>query len=1437
MGEHRSPREKREAGRRSASGSSTLPGAAVASDEHGEELLSLVERSASAKASAEGACVPENEDVPSVSSHFLHGDDTRVVFLIVPGLQEVSTSHEAAELVVEALKGVRGVLRVRLDVQEKILKIELAVTEEEATGSVSAQEAELADVVQRATPERLVAYPVWQHRDRIVRLKVEGMRCMTNCGNRVIRALEAIPGVQHIHVDSKTRSAEVALAKGCTATEVDLIKAVRGASSRFVATIAKERKVRTSSVPGAILLNIEGMSCAKNCARRIQDALGASEGVIEATVDFSNKRATVLLEPDSTITAEDLIQVVREVAPKFDASHYEPFANDGDSRVVHLTVDGMSCAANCARKIQAALNGTEGVISAKVDFKSKRATVFLDPASRTSDKDLIDAVGSAGAKFSARVATPSTRTTVYLEVSGMSCAKNCARKVETALENAPAVKSAVVDFPSKLATVTLEPGVEVADDDLVSIVRSAGSKFDARVVAAPLSPLKAVGTTAASSTQASSTVVLAIEGMSCAKNCARKIQNALQSADGVVSATVNFNAKQAIIDVDSAKSVTGEDLVAVVENVGSKFHASVVTPSAHSRSEAVGPSAAIKPMPYNTAAAPKSSSSVPTPSGDVILNINPEQTSKRNIGEAQLLIGGMTCNSCANSVSTALNTTDGVVSATVSFATEKAVIRYDKDLVGIRSLVETVEDIGYDASYVSGKEAQRALDDQRAREISRYRESFFVAIVFTVPITIIMMILGNIDAVEAILMTDVIRGISWMTLLVAILSTPVQFYSARRFHIDAWKGLKNRILGMSFLVSMGSNASYFYGLFSVLRGYMLGDSSVASADMFMTAAMLVSFVLIGKYLEAVAKAKTSAALSKLMELQVKSATLLVFSADESKIREEKIVPIELVQRGDVLKVVRGSSVPADGVVVYGEGRVDESMLTGESKTIKKLVGDRVLGATVNTDGLFHMKVTGVDNDTALSQIIRLVEDAQTSKAPIQAYADYVASIFVPTVLVLSFITFSLWYILCITGVVPSSWIPSTDSLFVFAFNFGIATLVVACPCALGLATPTAVMVGTGVGAEHGVLIKGGEPLEAAHNIDTILFDKTGTLTAGQPTVTDVVVLNKKLTAEELITLAGSAELGSEHPLGRAIIDYAKFISPSLEQPTAFQGVSGRGISCTVSGRRVVIGNREWMLDNSHRRLDSIMLDQATITFQNAGKTPVYIGVDGELSAVFGIADAPRPESVRTIKKLKQMGLDVWMVTGDNTRTAMSIADQLGIKRTNVMAQVVPSEKASKVKQLQSSGRRVAMVGDGINDSPALAQADLGIAIGAGTEIAVETAGMVLMKSDLSDVITALDLSRTIFNRIRLNYVWALGYNCLLIPVAAGVLYPFGYSIPPMFAGAAMAISSVSVVTSSLLLRYYSPPQLPPDFGVSDSKSLLFKNPAETTPLLATSTLE
>ncbi|KAJ0408394.1 hypothetical protein P43SY_003120 [Pythium insidiosum] len=1241
----------------------------------------------------DGVCVSADEDVPSLTSSQRREQDEHAVFLIIPSLD----NPEVATRVTNALRDAPGVHDVQLDLLEKLARIELfsAVSESD--------EVELADVVRRV--ENLIAYPVWQHRDRVVKLTIDGMRCMTNCGTQVIRALERVPGVLHIHVDSKSKTAEVTLGKGCTATEVDLIKCIRAANPRFDAFIAKDTgaaRTHSNSIPGAVLLTIDAKSYDISSIRKIEAALRDTDGVIEATVEVASRRVTVLLEPECQLTEDDLIDIVQSAGTDCHAALYEPFS---DSRDVLLTVNGMSCAKNCARKVQQALSEASGVQRATVDFENRLAHVFLEPGSRLNESDLVDIIKSAGSKFSASVYQPPQEPrTITLQVEGMNCAKNCARKIQAALASTRGVLDAQVDFPTKIASVEVPANSRLTDEDLVQAVKQVAPKFSATVVRRPR------------------VVKLEVSGMSCAKNCATKVQKALAEVDGVQSAVVDFPSKLASVEMNGKSKLTDADLIAAVRSAGSKFDASIhsevrkTQPTAPEKNAIAGSTCPLQPSvePQSKATPLKTAGKH---ADDVVININGD--AKEDIGEATILVGGMTCNSCANSVEGALKLVPGVAFAVVNFATETATVRFHRDVVGVRTLIEAVETIGYDASYVSQQEAQKALDDQRSHEITRYRNDVFIAVLFTFPIMIIMMVFGNIEAIADGLMTTVFRGVTWMALVVFLLSTPVVIFCGRRFHIDAWKGFKNHVLGMSFLVSMGTNASYFYGIFTLIRSIALNDSRVSNPDMFMTAAMLVTFVVIGKFLEAVAKGKTSEALGKLLELQAKSANLLIFDRSGTKVVEEKVVAIELVQRGDILKVVRGSSIPADGIVVYGEGRVDESMLTGESKTIKKNVGDKVLGATVNVDGLFHMQVTGIGSESALNQIIRLVEDAQTSKAPIQAYADYIASIFVPTVILLSTLTF----VVC------------------------------------------------------------------------------------------------------------------EHPLGKAIIDYAKFISISLEQPTNFKGVSGRGISCEVDGKKIVIGNREWMVDNGLQRLDSITLQQATVTFQNAGKTPVYMGVGVRICAVFGVADAPRPESVRTIAKLQQMGLDVWMVTGDNRRTAISIADQLGISRRNVMAEVIPSDKASKVKQLQSSGRRVAMVGDGINDSPALAQADLGIAIGAGTEIAVETAGMVLMKSNLWDVISALDLSRTIFNRIRINYGWAMGYNCLLIPLAAGALYPFGFSIPPMFAGGAMALSSVSVVTSSLLLRYYSPPEMPDVYSANENKSVLFRKPSEATPLLASSSMD
>ncbi|RLO07560.1 hypothetical protein DYB28_000134 [Aphanomyces astaci] len=954
-------------------------------------------------------------------------------------------------------------------------------------------------------------------------------------------------------------------------------------------------------------------------------------------------------------------------------------------------------------------------------------------------------------------------TGVKLVVEGMRCQNKCARRIREALEDIPGVASADVRFQGKSATITFtSPQTSVSVVELIQAVRGLDAGLN-----------KSYDAYLPGDDRRARTVVLHVDGMSCMMNCARKVESALATAAGVKSAKVDFDLKQATVVIEPGSRITEDDLIDTVQGAGKKFVASVQVSSPR---VVVPTSPAVPILPSLS-----SSTTPPTTNSHASISIK-EHPADSSSSRVTIAVSGMTCNSCANSVESALRATAGVESCVVNFATESASVKFIASTIGIRSLIEVVEGIGYGAA-VATTSAVVQSDDNRQIDIATWRSTFVVALVFTFPILIVMMLLDNIAPISRGLRTQVfhINGSTWNDLVLFLLATPVQFYCGRRFHIDAWKGVRNRVLGMAFLVSMGTNAAYFFAVFSDLRCLYLGDASFSVPDMYMTSSTLV-------------------------------ATLVVSDHGSTS---EKVVPIELVQRGDVLKVVRGTSVPADGVITQGEGRLDESMLTGESRLIKKSVDDTVLGATMNIDGLFYMRVTGVGRDTALSQIVRLVEDAQTSKAPIQAYADQVAAVFVPVVLVLSTATFLTWYSLGSLGFVD---LPQHTSAFLFAFKFAISTLVVACPCALGLATPTAVMVGTGVGASLGILIKGGEPLEAANHVDTVLFDKTGTLTNGTPSVTDIVVVAHPSTdgqqgddiassssscPDELVRLAASAELGSEHPLGRALVNRAKLLAKPLETPVTFHAVSGKGISVELSDETVHLGNLDYMDECGLQR--GHVDDAVRGRLEAAGKTVIYMGLCDRVVALFGISDAARPDAKATVAQLHARGMAVYMVTGDNRRTAHWIAEQVGIPVHHVMAEVLPSNKVAKVQELQAAGRVVAMVGDGINDAPALAQADLGIAIGAGTDIAMETAQMVLMKSALKDVVVAFDLSQTIYRRIQINFVWAMGYNIVLLPLAAGVLYGFRIQIPPMFAGAAMAFSSVSVVASSLALKWYQPP--------------------------------
>jgi len=813
--------------------------------------------------------------------------------------------------------------------------------------------------------------------------------------------------------------------------------------------------------------------------------------------------------------------------------------------------------------------------------------------------------------------------------------------------------------------------------------------------------------------------VIKISGMTCA-SCVLTIEKSLGKVDGVKNVNVNFASEKALVEFDPQKTSLKE-LEQAIEKTGYRV---------------------IK-----------------------------EEGKKEETQTLNLKVVGMDNPHCVGTVDSALKNVKGVKSRKL-FVNERAKIEFDPALTNVERIKKAIADVGY--TPIEEIESVDIEKKAREKEIKNWKTRFFISMIFSIPLLYVSM--GH-HIFGLFLPKFIVENLALVELF---LCTPIILAGSQFFIRGTQAVIRTKTANMDTLIAVGTGSAYFYSL--VITFFIWsGKGGYKSEDLYYeVAGFLLTFIILGKLLEAISKGKTSEAIKRLLGLQAKTASVI---RDGNEIQ----IPIEEVKVGEIIIVKPGEKIPVDGKIIEGYSSVDESMITGESIPVEKKIGDEVIGATINKSGSFKFRATKVGKDTVLSQIVLLVEEAQGSKAPIQRLADQISAYFVPTVVGIGILAFLLWFFI-------------VGQPFVFALTVFIAVLIIACPCALGLATPTAVMVGTGLGAENGILIKNAETLQKTHKISTIVFDKTGTLTKGKPEVTDIVPLNG-FKEEEILKFSAIAEKRSEHPLAEAILNESKKRGIDVLDPENFSALSGKGVEISFQNKRIVLGNKKLMEDKSIV-IDSRM-EKEIENKENMGRTVMLLAMDGKMAGIIGVADTLKKYSLEAISYLKNLGKEVVMITGDNRRTGKAIGDQLGIDR--VLAEVLPEDKAKEIEKLQKEGKIVAMVGDGINDAPALAQSDVGIAIGTGTDVAIETGDIVLIKDDLRDVVSAIELSSYTMKKIKQNLFWAFFYNTIGIPIAAGILYPFfGFLLNPVIAGAAMAFSSVSVVSNSLSMKRFKP---------------------------------
>ncbi|VDH90143.1 Cu+-exporting ATPase [Mytilus galloprovincialis] len=1294
-----------------------------------------------------------------------------------------------------------------------------------------------------------------------VEISVKGMTCMS-CVRNIESGISRLNGVNQISVSLENEKATVMY---------DTVKISPNQIAEAIDDMGFEANVVKQPKSLITRITVEGMTC-QSCVRNIESNIKTKAGVDEIRVSLADKEAFIIYNPDHT-NPEVLREAIDDMG--FDASFPRQSSVDkefdrlaersstrsgGPESECEISIIGMTCK-SCVRNIESNIKDKSGIISISVSLEKENGTVKYNKLVTTPERiaDMIDDMG-----FDAKVAgdTGSDTETVTVDIRGMTC-HSCVNNIEGNISKNPGVKSIKVSLADQNGVIEYLKN-RVTPQMLCDAIDDMGFEASLPVIHNDLEvPTVTITRSASQASKLSGTGSLKVDvlkgsvqfkkgvkddddddedlekcflhitGMTCS-SCVSSIEKNLKKVEGIKHVLVALMAQKAEIKYDP-EYILSNQIANRVNDLG--FHATVM------ESESLGK------------------------------------------GTVELLITGMTCSSCVHMIESTLVKEKGVLTASVALATNKGRFTFDTEITGPRDIIDKIKGLGFNADLFTDDDKNASRYDHR-HAIRRWRNSFLWSLIFGVPAMSIMMyfmfveppdddhadhsnITGNMTTPKPkynghMYQIMLMPGLSLDNLLMFLLATPVQFLGGKYFYIQAWKAVKHKAANMDVLVVLATSISYAYSVIVVIVAMILREP-MSPVTFFETTPMLMVFISLGRWLEHVAKGKTSEALAKLMSLQASEAVLCEVDK-ENNIIKESTISVDLVQRGDVLKVVPGEKIPVDARVIEGTSTCDESLITGEAMPVVKTTGSDVIGGSINQNGMLLVQATHVGSETTLSQIVKLVEEAQTSKAPIQQLADTIAGYFVPIVCSLSTLTLIAWVIVgydSIYNIDPqfdeNEGITRHELIFQKAFQFAITVLSIACPCALGLATPTAVMVGTGVGASNGILIKGGEPLETTHKIKSIVFDKTGTVTHGVPKVSRVAkfVDDKVCSLMKLLAIAGTAEASSEHPIASAIVKYTKqtLNADNLGKVSDFQAVPGCGLKCTVSQieplltnldleqinnrknevgslriktenvlndgntaihiedielmgasapqpYQVLIGNREWMQRNGLIVTD--LMDKTMSEHEDQGHTAVLCAIDGILVAMLAVADTVKSEAHLAITTLREMGLQVILLTGDNQKTARAIARQVGIQK--VFAEVLPSHKVKKIKQLQSSGQKVAMVGDGVNDSPALAQADVGIAIGTGTDVAVEAADIVLIKNDLLDVVAAIKLSKMTVRRIRINFVAASVYNLIGIPIAAGVFSPLGLTLKPWMASAAMAMSSVSVVTSSLLLKLFKKPK-------------------------------